>query len=177
MQSRFWRKIWRGFVKKKKGMTLIELAIVLVVVGILVGTVTPFFKVSIDSYFTVRTQKDLLQAARIGLNRMMSELRQLEGSLDITYGSSTRIDFDYSILGENITYDFYNGQVIREGQKLIGNVQNFIIRYYTPDGTEKSTPFGWDSDVWRIQIEMEVGTEGKSLQIRGQSSPRSFHYQ
>lgn len=177
MRDISWKKICRRFVNRKKGMTLIELTIVLVLVGILVGTVTPFFKVSIDSYLNVRAQKSLLQSARIGLNRMMLELRQIEGALDITYGSPIRIDFDDPILGENITYSYYEGKLRREDEKLVENVQSFIIRYYTADGTQKSTPFGWDSDVWRIQIVMEVGTESKSLQIRGQSSPRSFHYQ
>lgn len=175
--SRIRSMILKGLSGYNRGITLVELMITLMLVGILVLTVTPFFRVNLSSYFNIKSEKEMLQSARIGFNRIMAEMQQIEGPVDITYASSARIDFNRPGGGGSVVYEYSGGQLQRQGVKLLGGVQSFIMKYYRADGTEKSTPFSYDSDVWRIQIEMVVENRDKHLHLRGQISPRSFHYQ
>ena len=167
------------FVKRVKkvegGITLIELVIVIAVTGILIGALTPFFKLNVESYINIRAGKDMLQSARIGFNRMVEELKRVEDSVDISNGSSNSIAF-YNADGNHVTYRYYYGQLQRGGVKLVDDVQSFAIRYYTADGTQKSTPFYYVSDVWRIEVEMEVGDGEIQLLFEDQVTPRNFHF-
>ena len=161
----------------EKGITLIEMIITIVVVSIIVTSTLPFFKGSVSSYINVRDGKSNLQSARIGFNRMMAELQQLEASVDIYTGRSTRIRFNIPDDGYgSITYRLNDDELQREGENLVQNVQGLTFTYYKEDGTTKSTPFYYDSDVWRIQVEIEVGDPENPLTLRGQVSPRNIHY-
>lgn len=166
--------------KYQNGMTLIELVVTLAIMGIISFTLTPFFKVQLESYLDIRQGKSAMQSARIGFNRMISEIKRIDDSLDISYASSTRIDFDIPNDGLGfITYE-YDGLYLRlerEGHKLVESVRDFDIKYYRNDGTEKATPFYFDSDVWRIEINISVGTEANQIALSGQISPRNLHYQ
>lgn len=162
-------------------MTLIEMVITLSIMGILMFTLLPIFKVQLEAYLDIRQGKSAMQMARIGFNRMMAELKRVEDSLDIAYGSSSRIDFRYpndGVVGY-ITYE-YDGTYLlieREGSKLVEAVQDFDIKYYRDDGTQKSTPFAYDSDIWRIEINIAVGSSTQQVLLSGQISPRNLHYQ
>ncbi len=163
-------------IRSERGWTLIELVVVIVVTGILAVTTLPLFRAGIDSYIYTRAGKDILQSSRIGFKRMMAEMRMIEASLEIDWGTSTQIRFDLPSQS-NITYRYQNGRLERDGEKLVNYVQGFVIRYYKEDGSEKSSPFWSDSDVWRIQLEMEVGDGDDNLVLRAQVSPRNIHYQ
>lgn len=164
-------------IRRETGFTLAELAIVIVVSGILIASSVPFFKINVDSYVKVRQGKDILQSSRIAFNRMMSELHKINDPLGIAYGSSSRIDFNVPNDGWGyITYRERNGRIERESRKLIDYVQDFTIRYYRADGSQKNTPFWYDSDVWRIQLEIVVGDGENNYTLRGQVSPRNIHY-
>ncbi len=156
-------------------MTLMELVVVIVVMGVVAITTVPFFRVNVDSYLSVRGGKDALQSARIGYNRMMNELKMLENSLNIDNGYSHKFRFDLP-QQNNINYTFDSGVLTREGQVLVSGVQSFVVKYYKEDGSMKSTPFFYDSDVWRIKIEMEVGDGTDNFYLQGQVSPRNIHF-
>jgi len=152
----------------------VEMAIVIVVTGILITAAAPFFRLNVDSYIQVRNGKDIIQSGRIGFNRMMVELHRIEDPLDISYASSSSIHF---IVGsELIVYELYDNVLLRNDKRFIDQVHGFTVYYYRDDGMLKSTPFAYDSNVWRIQIELTVGDETNNFLLRGQVSPRNVHY-
>ena len=164
----------RKNLDREDGFSLMELIVVIVVTGIIIVTTLPFFKIGVQSYVSVRSGKDMMQSARIGLNRMMAEMRLIESSGYIDYGYSDEIQFD--LPGENnITYVFSDGQIFRESKILVDGVRSFTIRYYKADGSQKATPFWWENDIWRISVEMEVGDDESQMILTGQVSPRKFH--
>lgn len=145
-----------------------------VIMGILMVTILPFFKVSVNAYVQVRAGKDSVQAARIGFNRMMAEMRLIEDSDEIDCGYSYEIRFDLPTQN-NINYTFEDGMLKREGEKLVEGVQSLVIQYYRANGSQKSSGFWYDDDVWRIQIIMVAGDGTNNITMRGQVSPRNFH--
>ena len=175
--TKYRQNIDHKYFRREQGFTLTELAIVTVVSGILIVVAIPFFELNVDSYVEIKAKKNMMQSARIGFNRMMAELHRIEDSLDISNGDATQITFDVPDDGLGfITYELSGNEILREGQKFLGPVDKFIIKYYEEDGTEKVTPFQFNSDVWRMHVEVVVGEGGSNLSLRGQVSPRNFHY-
>ena len=169
------KKIKTNLFKNEDGVTLIELAFILVVVGLIVVAVLPFFKTNVRSYMAVTMTKDAVQSGRIGFNRMMNELKRLESSLDIDFGYTDQIQFDLPHQSD-INYTFENLQLTREGEALIEDVQTFEFKFYREDGTERICPFISVSDVWRIEVTMAVGDGVDNVEFRGQVSPRNIHF-
>jgi prepilin-type N-terminal cleavage/methylation domain-containing protein len=166
------------YLRREHGFTLTELVIVTVVSGILLMAAVPFFKLNVDSYVEIKAKKDMMQSARMAFSRMMAELHRIEDSLDISNGDVSQITFDVPDDGLGfITYELSGNEILRQGQKFLGPVNNFILKYYGDDGTEKWTPFQYHSDVWRVYVEVVVGEGSSNLSLRGLVSPRNFHYQ
>ena len=173
MKSRLKRTL-AGVLRKREGFTLIEFVVVTVVTGLIVVTTVPFFKIGVESYLRIRAGKDIQQMGRIGFNRMIAEMKLIEASLDIDYGYSNSIRFDIPNQN-NINYDFESGALAREGEILVQGVQSFQLTYFRADGSQKSSGFWYDSDVWRVHIEMEVGDGDNNMVFKGQVSPRNIH--
>lgn len=161
-------------ILEENGFSLIEFIVITVIIGIITVTTLPFIRGSVEAYVNVRAGKELVQAARIGFNRMLAEMRMIGSSAEIDYGYSNEIRFDLPTQS-NINYEWEDGLLKREGEKLVEGVQNFRFRYYRSDGTEKSPGFWYSSEIWRIDIEMTVGDGTKNIVIEGQVSPRNFH--
>jgi prepilin-type N-terminal cleavage/methylation domain-containing protein len=162
--------------RRESGMTMIELVIAMVIIGLISVTLIPFFKVSLDSYLKTRLGKNTLQSSRIAFNRMVSELKQIPDPLNVWYGSSTQIQFYIPSNGLlSTTYQLDGGNLERENVKLAESVKSFTLRYYRSNGTQMSVPFAFSSDVWRIEVDMSVGDNSYQLNLKEQISPRNFH--
>jgi hypothetical protein len=107
---------------------------------------------------------------------MMAELNELESSIQIDSGTETSIQFDLPV-DTDIIYAYTNGALQRKGVLLVKAVTSMSFTYYLEDGTQKATPFAYDSDVWRIQVEMTVGDASSQMTYRGSTSPRNLHYE
>jgi prepilin-type N-terminal cleavage/methylation domain-containing protein len=163
--------------KDESGMTMIELVISMVVVGLISVTMVPFFKINLQSYLKARNGKNVIQSSRIAFSRMINDLKQLNTPLDIWYASSSRIDVDVPNDGlAAITYRYDSSDEIlyRDGVKLAEGVQSLTFTYFTDHGTQKGVPFYFDSDTWLIQVDMAVGDDANRLNLREMISPRNF---
>ena len=63
-------------MKLIRGFTLVELVVVMVLMGILAGSFTVFFKPAIDAFFDARRRADMTDAADTALRKMAQDLRR-----------------------------------------------------------------------------------------------------
>ena len=86
-------------IKGSKGFTIIELIVVIIILGV-VGVFTfQFISSGIQTYITMQRQKDLLDEARLCLERMSREIRDAEQIL------STSNDHIRILKSNDTTYD------------------------------------------------------------------------
>ena len=165
------------WLANESGLTMLELVVAIIVVGLISVTFVPFFKVNLTSYIRIHLGKNALQSSRIAFDVMMNDIKQITSVNDIDYASSSRIDVDVPNDGLGaITYSYSSSDQIlyREGVKLAESVLSFSIRYYKNDGTEFN-PGGWSPDIWRIEVEMSIGDSDYNLDLKQSVSPRNLH--
>jgi prepilin-type N-terminal cleavage/methylation domain-containing protein len=160
-----------------RGFTAIELVIVILIGGILVLAINPFLRANLQAYMEARAGKEVLQTARIGFNRMISEIRRMQYT-DLDGITSTSITF----MGRNadgtpftaddvFSYDLGTKQVWRNNVCLIKDVTAFSITGYKSDNTTTT----WDETlVWRIKISMTVGHGPASCTFNEEIFPKGL---
>lgn len=162
----------------ERGFTLIELVVVITVMGVLFIAVQPFIKSSVEVYVTVTRAKDAIQQARIGFQRMMRELSQLEYSWKIDNGQSHAIQFDLPE-NSNINYRLQDAQITRESVVIIDGAWALDFTYFDESGSSISVGFGlyWPDNVRRIHVYTEVGEdEGNTFTMEAYVSPRNVQF-
>jgi prepilin-type N-terminal cleavage/methylation domain-containing protein len=132
--------------RRDGGVTLLELIIVMVLIGILAAIIVVPVMTGARAWTEMSRQKEVVQQARIGLERLVRELRSIQrinGRPSLTTPfSATQIGFT-TAAGETISYS-WDGT---PGSPLIRtdadgpddaalNVQSFSLRYYEDSNAE-----------------------------------------
>jgi len=60
-----------------KGFTIIEVLVVIVILAVAAGALTPVIRMGIDSWVFARDQKEILAEGTLCMNRMIAEIRQI----------------------------------------------------------------------------------------------------
>ncbi len=172
----------------RKAVTLIELVIVIVLVGILAGGVSLYFTSAIDTWRFISFRSEIVSQARASLLQMTRKIRQIKqpsqsqetieaadlGSFQFIRlhesGSDERIRYRSS--GEDIFYDLdSNVDGSFEGSYvLMDGVSNFGFSYYDDAGAQLSSLPLSQTDrgkIYRIEVSFDIteGDQSKSLDI------------
>lgn len=163
-------------MRRMKGFTLVELLLTIIVVAIIAGVSAQVLLRGIDTYSLVTSRRDALENARIGMDRMISEMLLVRSS-DITGISPTRLDFtDSAGNPTNFKRHSYQGTIdlFRNNDFLAGQIALLNFTYYRSDGTFASFP----SDVRMIGVELTVQSVGGygTVPLRTRVFPRNFMY-
>ena len=121
--------------EQQRGLSLIELTVVVVILGIVVLGLVTFFMGGTKSWVTGQYQLKAQREARQAIDRMVKEIRH--GEL-VTDGSTNNIAVDIPALGSkdayNVTYNLYGTNINRNGNPLISNVKKLEFAY--PDASK-----------------------------------------
>ena len=145
---------------KKNGYTVMELVVVMFAMSIVTAAIAPLIKVNVDSYMNVTATKFKLQTARICLHKLLTEMRQFNGTADLDNIEDDEIEF-FDANGNWVEYIYSEDDeaIGRTNQgylfspnhdPLIGGVESFQLTYYDYDGNVTTSI----SDVHRIKIYM-----------------------
>jgi len=104
--------------KKKKGVTLVELALGLLLVTIIVGVVYALIKMGVDSWIMLSTRKALYQEGRAAIDIMLRELRHVD-TVHFYWSPDSPEGWNGEYTGGfEIETNMYGGLIIGEAQHI-----------------------------------------------------------
>ena len=162
-----------------KGFTLIELIIVIVIVAIIAGAVSFVMLGAIDAWTFKFNRSDLLWDARLAMNRMTREIREVKNRAKVTTADSSEFRFE-NINNLDITYDL-NGTDLERTEDgtsnvLAEDVSALSFTYFDADGATITTPdvAPGATDIRRVRINLTLTKNGEDVYFQSESVPRNF---
>jgi prepilin-type N-terminal cleavage/methylation domain-containing protein len=142
-----------SFSARKKGFTLIEALLAIVVISALVAAMANIMISGMRSYRLVVDRREALQNARLALNMMANELAKVANpAADISSIGATSITFTKAG-GGSVTYSVSGTNLMIGSSVLARNVANGTgFAYYTAGGAVTANP----AQVHRIQMTLVV---------------------
>ncbi|MFH1310049.1 MAG: type II secretion system protein [Candidatus Omnitrophota bacterium] len=135
----------------KRGFTLIEVLFVVAIVAVMLSVITPFLRAFHVSWQSADRRAEVLQNARVGMDKMLSDLRQA-GEFTATTGRAVTFD---DVDGTSIAYAVTNDNLTRNGEILAGMidaVNDLGFEYYDITGKKTSKT----DEVTSVEITMII---------------------
>jgi prepilin-type N-terminal cleavage/methylation domain-containing protein len=155
--------------RKRFGFTLVEICMVIVLVGIISLAMVRLYATLITTSITVDSTTDALAEARLALERMVVEIREIRNSSDITINTATQFSF-VNVSGATITYALASGSLTSNGQVLATGINSLAFTYYTNAGVATTT----GSAIRFIRITINVTDNSTNFTLTTVIYPRSL---
>lgn len=171
-----------------KGVTLIELIIVIVIVGILVGVSAMYVREVIDLWNVVSFRNELVSQARIAVLRMTREVRQIANSTAVYTANSSALRF-FDADTNDITYCLANYNqntgnctcagngtyVCRNNQVLLSGVSNFTLTYYNLENNVVAAPkvYPNQTEIRRVSVGFNISQGNQTKRVIAQAALRN----
>jgi len=142
------------YLKNKKGFSLIEMMVVVVILGLIVLGLVTFFTGGAKSWVAGQSQLEAQRNARQAMDRMVREIREASDiiasstSLEINFNTPWSINLKYSWSG-NKWEPIYKGT-----NPLINNVQSLTFAYFDSNGSSV-TP----ENASKVHIDLKVDVD------------------
>ncbi len=167
-------------LRNKTGLTLVELVMVIVIVGILTSVSSMYIKQVIDLWSFLTFRNEVVAQGRLALTRMGREVRQVKDNSSISIADASRLEFT-DVNDNVIDYRLFGGNLMRNSNILAKGVSGLIFCYYDIYNNPVCAPeCGCDvssgelSDIYRIKIKFDVASGGQSKHLEMQSFPRNI---
>jgi prepilin-type N-terminal cleavage/methylation domain-containing protein len=161
--------------QKKKGLTLIEMVMTIVIVGVLAGGSMLYIRQVIYLWDFISFRSEVVSQARLSLGRMSRDIRQIRDANSIILANSTRLQFN-DINNLNINYYWANNSLTRNSDVLSSGVSSFNFTYYNLTNFQIAIPLvsPQATNIRRINIRMNVVSGNQNKTLETQVWPRSF---
>ncbi|MFQ5706880.1 MAG: type II secretion system protein J [bacterium] len=157
----------------EKGMTLLEVILVMVMVAILAGFVSKIISFEIDTYNLISQRNELLQNARLALQMMTTDIRQMMAPDSIYQASADSIRFD-DINDTMISYRYVGDQLWRNQDQLMTHVPDFQFDYFDKSGTLLNTPVMDPSLIRSVSLSLTILNQAQRVTLKSKITPRNF---
>jgi len=173
-------------LKNKRGMTLVEIVMTLVIVSIMALIMGPLLRLTVDLIDLKIERSHLKEEGTYALARMTREIRRVRDMESVITASATEFRF-YDVEGDDIQYTIAGGAITRrEGAAgttydLVDKVTALNFTYYysgTNDVlTAIATPAvgaGAPTDIQFIEVEVELTSGTHVVTMRIHIKPINF---
>lgn len=123
---------------QQSGFTMIELILVIVLLAIIGTTAAMILNEGLFSYITAKNVTDAEWQGRVGVDRMLRDIRAVRSSGDISTASASQFIFT-DITGTSVTYQLTGSSLMRNSQVLADGVQSLTFTYTDKSGASTST--------------------------------------
>lgn len=143
----------------------------MVLIGIVAFIVADAMSTGFKAYFITDFRKEALDHARIAMERMAREIRNLRDSSSVITSSTTQFNFTDTD-GNTIDFIWASPNITRNGNTLATNINTFSFGYIREDGTVDAT---FDPvNTKRIRINLTATVSGESVQLQSEVWPRNL---
>ena len=122
----------------KRGFTLIEAIVVIVIIGIISFVFALYIREGFDAWRFLSGQKSIALSSRAAINRVVRELKRAKRNVNITTRTSKEVTF-LDIYDETITFSQEGTTLFRNSDILLDNLQDpcgLAISYLDKDGSQ-----------------------------------------
>ena len=166
------------FKSRRNGITLIELVIGMVLMGIVALVVANALSTGVKGNLVTDNRKEGLDQARVAMERMTREIRNLRSSSDISAATATTFTFvDTSVA--SISFALSVGNLNRNADTLATGISNNpplsgIFKYVLTDGSEIEDATGSLTLIKRIKIDFKSTARTESVSLQTEVWPRNL---
>ena len=155
------------------GVTLLEMVLVLVILGIIAALGSSFLSGGLNAYFTERDISNAAWQGRLALERITRDLRTVRSATagDLTITPANQISFT-NTAGTNVSYSLSGSTLMRNGQPLADGITALSFTYLANDG--KTAVTSDVTAVYYIGVAFTVTQGGANQTWRGLIHPRSI---
>ncbi|MFH0790599.1 MAG: prepilin-type N-terminal cleavage/methylation domain-containing protein [Candidatus Omnitrophota bacterium] len=159
----------------RRGVTLIEMIMAIVIVGVLVGVSSMYVKETIDLWHFLNFRSEVVSQGRIAMIRMGREIRQIRDNLSVYNASAIRFRFD-DINGNNIDYQLIGNNLMRNSDVLASGVSSLGFIYYNSSNAVIPVPLvsPTATDIYQISITLFIQSGSQTKTLRSQIHPRNL---
>lgn len=146
---------------RKKGFTLIELVLAIVLLSILMAMSTPFIITTFEAWFATNAERNLVFNARLALNRVAREIRQAKNITAVP--NSTWFNFT-DINNESINFYQSGNSLYRNSNELtnlLAGSGGLNLTYYNATGSITSNI----SEMRSVAIKLNFELENRTLSV------------
>jgi prepilin-type N-terminal cleavage/methylation domain-containing protein len=160
---------------EKKGFTLIEFMMVVVILGVIIGIGAPLLVEVTEGWLLGSQRKELSFSAKLAMDVMTREIRRIRNRTSILTAAGSNLRF-IDIDDHDITFDV-SSQTLRRNldgvvNGLADNLSSLSFTYYNSAGATLPVPVASPSDIRRIEITTAFSTGATQLSFKSGVSPR-----
>ncbi len=167
-------------LRRRNGLSLIELVLVMAIVGVLVGVSSLYIRETIDLWRFLSFRNEMINQGRMALSRMAREIRQVSNITSVYTATDSRFRFQDSN-AEMIDYALSGTDLTRNGASLASGIRDLEFTYYGKDGLELTgAPLvsPQQTDIFRVGVSFNVtagaGNAQQKATLHTQIVPRGF---
>ena len=172
---------------KVKALTLVELVVVIVIIGILIIGLSRYVVQAVDTWDFLSDRSDIVNGIRLGMMRMGRDIRQIRQTPDVAdadslefikldSGSDLRLRFDHEDANDRVvlTVDTDGDDDLSDetSYELMDRVTAFTFRYFDDQAAELTPPIADLSDIYRVKIELTLTQRGEDIELQYGVFPR-----
>jgi len=171
-------------VKRKKGVTIIELIMGIVIVGTLAGISSMYIKQVMDLWNFISFREETASQGSTALIRIARELRQAN---DITTADAANLifsaDLDANGTDDSVQYlrnaaselrRVFNSNNSGLGDILSSGISGLDLTYYDANNSALARPVSDTGEIKRIKIELAVQSGSQTKTLKTQIWPRNL---
>lgn len=167
-------------LERGAGFTLLELTMVIVLLAIIAGATVPLMFKIIDGWGIARQQNDISESARLAMDRMIREIRQIKDTNSITTAGADIFQF-VDTNNNTVRFDLVSNTLRRSQAgavyNLADNVTALSFTYYDGSDAVIASPTVSPSvtNIKRIVVSLTINSGGIQLVSQSGVSPRRLN--